>query len=368
MWQLGYDAKRLFQNQTGLGSYSRELLAALGMLYPAHRYYLYSPRLPDTPATRPFLAGPPYVPVGGPRWGGGLWRRYAWAGRARRDGLQLFHGLSHELPAGWAATGIPGVVTFHDIIDHLHPDWYPRADRWAYAHKRRQALRQAAGLIAVSACTRDDLGNAFGPALPEIRVVPPPVAARFYAPAGPPPADLPAAYWLYLGSVTPRKNLGLVVEALARQAPAARLPVVVAGQGGPYGRQVQARARALGVDRLLLWRPGLPDAALPGLYAGSVGLLYPSWYEGFGLPVAECLACGRPVITAARAALPEAGGEGALYVDPAQPDALAAAMDRLAGDTALQAALVAAGQAHVARFRPEAVARETMAAYAAWLG
>ncbi|RMG60440.1 MAG: glycosyltransferase family 1 protein, partial [Bacteroidetes bacterium] len=326
MLRLGYDAKRLFQNPTGLGSYSRELLAALGEAYPAHRYRLYSPRLGGGMETEVFRAGPPFEAVAGPRRGAGLWRRYGLAGQARRDRVALFHGLSHELPAGWGRTGIPGIVTMHDLIDYLHPEWYPWLDRWTYARKRRQALREAAMVLAVSASTRDDLGNALGVAPERMRVIYPPVGRRFYEAPGPPPAGLPATYWLYLGSVTPRKNLGLIVEALREQPVAERLPLVVAGRGGGYAREVAARAQQLGVAELLLWRPDLPNAQLPGLYAGAVGLIYPSRYEGFGLPVAECLACGRPVITTDRASLPEAGGAGALYVSPDAPEALASAM------------------------------------------
>ena len=354
--QIGFDAKRLFHNSTGLGNYSRSIVAGLARWYPGADYSLYTPRVRETPTTRPFLHHP-HLRAAAPNGGlKALWRTYGMTKDLARDGIDLYHGLSHELPLGLRKHGIKSVVTIHDLIYRVYPETYHWADRRIYDWKFRSACERADRIVAISESTKRDVVRYFGTDPTRIEVIYQPCAPIFYEPV---PADEDARWararvrWgvgeefvLSVGSIVERKNLLTVVEAYGRLEPAKRVPLVVVGRGrGPYRRRVAARVRELGLEKWMIWIEDLEeDADLAMLYRRALAVVYPSSYEGFGLPVAEALLCETAVITSNVSSLPEAGGPGAVYVEPGDVEGRAAAIGRVLGSSELRTRLGEVGR------------------------
>jgi glycosyltransferase involved in cell wall biosynthesis len=372
---IGFDAKRAYHNNTGLGNYSRTLIDALARYFPAHDYRLFNPKpstlyRPSAPNVREIL---PATSID--RAFPAYWRSVRVSGQLQAQGIQLFHGLSHELPRGIEDTGIPTVITMHDLIQERYPEQYGWIDRKIYGIKLRHAARAASLVIAISNQTKEDVEQYLGVPSARIRVC--------YQSCNPIYREavaeeklqevrrdygLPDRYFLSVGSIIERKNLLRICEAMALLKGKLDIPLVVIGSwGGAYKRKVEDFLQVQGLrtrvffisdNPLLASRAGYRSSAdLPAIYRQAVAMLYPSSFEGFGIPVLEALCCGLPVITSNRSSLPEAGGPGSIYVDPDQPQQIADAMYRVSQDDTLVARMRAAGLAYAEQFR-EAVCAE----------
>jgi glycosyltransferase involved in cell wall biosynthesis len=369
---LGFDAKRVFLNQTGLGEYGRFVLRGLLERYPDRRYHLYTPRQqagcdPELPTGQVAIGLPPGPARRGP--GAAIWRSFALGRRAARDGVQLFHGLSQELPRD-LPRGMPCVVTIADLLPLRHPEFFPAIDRRTYRWKSRWAANRADLVIALSQQTAGDLVTWYGIDPTRIRVIGMGCHPRFSR--GPDPDgvarvhrhyQLPGQYALMVGRLEARKNARLAVEALALLAPADRPLLVLAGAHTAdtprlldliRARQLEAQVRLLGP---------VPAEDLPPLYQGAGVFLYPSLFEGFGVPTLEAFRSRVPVITSLGEPFQEVGGGAAEYLDPRDPAALAAAMGRILNDRALAETMRQAGEAQATRFDPIPLADRLMAGY-----
>ncbi|MDX1910307.1 MAG: glycosyltransferase family 1 protein, partial [Saprospiraceae bacterium] len=296
---IAFDAKRYFNNATGLGFYSRTLLEGLRRYYPEHRYLLYTPynrgrlaasddgiRLPDTWLGRKFHP---------------IWRSHGLTSQLRRDGAEIFHGLSHELPAGLRRAGIRSVVTMHDLIFLRHPALYPRLDRFFYEKKYRRAALSADVVVAISEQTRSDLQSWFNIPATQIRVIGQScdtVFERLSLRWLPDPRALPlppgittpdSGFIISVGSLTPRKNWHTLLEALyLLKQEGLEIPLVAVGAGkGAYPERLRAQAQRLGLP--VYWIGYLPTEQLAALYRRATALVYPSLFEGFGIPVLEAM-------------------------------------------------------------------------------
>ena len=249
-----------------------------------------------------------------------LWEQTALPRLARKADADLIHGLVNVLPLG---SRLPGVVTVHDLSFERMPETLPRAKRLYHVRLSRASARKAQRVIAVSHQTADDLMHYWQIPSDKIVVVPNGVDQRF-RPGAPDEVaafrqerELPARFLLYLGTLEPRKNLDLLLEAFARwieQAPARNkeLTLVLAGGRGWFYERIFAQAEALGLSQRVIFPGFIPDGDLHRWYQAAEGFIYPSLFEGFGLPVLEAMACGTPVLCSDAPSLMEVAGDCAL--------------------------------------------------------
>jgi glycosyltransferase involved in cell wall biosynthesis len=366
--RIGFDAKRAFHNATGLGNYCRHVLRVLHDADPRHELYAYSPSPGRVPFDRPGGRFHPRLPQRRlDRAVPALWRQCRVVRDLVDDRIELFHGLAAELPSGLERTPIASAVTVHDLIYERLPALYARVDRAIYRAKCRSAVRRAGVVVAVSEQTRRDLVELYGVPEEKIRVVYQGCGERFQREPAPGEDEaalarhgLDGPYLLSVGTVERRKNLALAVRAL-RGLPDLRLAVV--GRATPYADEVRALVAGAGLGGRVRFLSGVRDEELPALYRRALALVYPSRYEGFGIPIVEALFSGTPVVTTRAAVFAEAGGPGSAYVDPDDPEELRAAVEGIRSDPARREAMRAAGLAHAARFRDDAVARGLLEAY-----
>lgn len=261
-------------------------------------------------------------------------------------------------------------ATLHDLTCWTMPQFHTPANVAAERRLAETVWKRAAGLIAISAYTRDEAVRLLGLDPRRIRVIHNGVDGRFFDAT---PAEAARAraryrlerpYVLWVGTIEPRKNLDRALDAWAALPASLReeFTLVVAGPAGWGDPQTLRRLRAQpdGVRYLGY----VPEADLPGLTAGAAVLFYPSLYEGFGLPVAQAMACGVPVVTSGVSALPEVAGEGALYADPRSLSDLRGALERLLLSPTLRQKLALAGRERAARYRWEDAARQSLEFFA----
>jgi glycosyltransferase involved in cell wall biosynthesis len=370
MLRIGFDAKRFFFNSTGLGNYSRNLLGSLALLAPENEYLLYSPKAPER---LPEVAENLSIRLPEGLMGRklpSLWRRKYICRQLKRDGLDLYHGLSHELPLGIEHTGIRTVVSMHDLIFLRYPHQYPWLDRISYTAKFQHACRVADQIVAISQQTRQDLIDFFNISPERIRVIYQQCDPRFYNPVTKSERQrlrqqhgLPDTYILYVGSIIERKNLLGLVQAWSSLPKGSRPFLVVVGKGKAYEQKVREELARQQLADACLFLPQLPTSDLPGLYQMASALVYPSVFEGFGLPILEALESKTPVITSQGSCFAETGGDAARYADPLSPDSLRQALLEVLEDQDLRAAMVAKGKQHAQAFRPERLVPQWMEVY-----
>lgn len=370
---IGLDGKRAVCNNTGLGNYSRYALNIMSMAFPSTRFRLYSPVAADNERLSPLLArGNVELAVPSLRFGGALaralWRTFDLPVTLKNDGVALYHGLSNELPLTISGV-VPSVVTIHDLIWRRLPADYKAIDRKLYDWKYGRSARIANRVIAISECTRRDLVNDYGIDPAKIDVIYQGIdpiftldidTARRQAIRA--KYNLPEKYIVSVGTIQLRKNQMMAVEALAK-LPAEVQLIFIGGTSGDYAAQVRRRVSALGLTDRVRFLDKVPFADLPALYADAVFSSYTSRYEGFGLPVVESLTVGTPVIAATGSCLEEAGGRGAVYVNPDDVDAYVEAAARLIDDRVYNDKLAGLGRRYVRRFSADAFAKATMATY-----
>jgi glycosyltransferase involved in cell wall biosynthesis len=368
---IGYDAKRLFLNHSGLGSYSRALVQAIGTNYPELRCHLYTPETGDRPDTRVFLNEPVYQvhipPRGMP---GTLWRTMGITKSLVRDEIQLYHGLSNELPIGIRKTGLPAMVSIHDLIFRHYPEFYSRVDRSIYNGKTKYACENADRIIAISEATKRDIIAAYRVPEYRIQVIYQACGERFYQMRSDSERvsarerhRLPATYMLFVGTVNERKNLLSLIMAMDRLPMELDIPLVVVGQPTPYQKKVERYIASRQMTERVLFRTDVMDDDLPAIYQSAILLAMPSLYEGFGLPILEALASGVPVLASDRSSLPEAGGPGSIYVDPEDPDAIAEGLARILESEDIRKPMSRMGRDYASRFTSAVISNQLMASY-----
>jgi alpha-1,3-rhamnosyl/mannosyltransferase len=375
---VALDGQPLLAPLAGVGHYTRQLILALARTDGGHRYQVVAPRPLRLLARRgvlPALAAPNVeliVPGLWPTVRAAVGRRLgrdAEMGGGRRPACDVFHATNNVFPYRWPSRR--HVVTIHDLTLLRFPQWHP-ADRLALMGPAlAPAVRRADHVIVPSRATRDDVLALLRADPDRVSVIPEGVAEAFrpletaeVAARLEPLGLRPGHYLLFIGTMEPRKNLPRLLEAMERAGSEVG-PLVTAGGRGWHDaglRDTIARLERAGRARHLGY---VADELRPALLAGARAFVYPSLYEGFGLPPLEAMACGTPVVTSNLASLPEVTGDAALLIDPTDVPALAEALVRVWRDAGLRADLRARGLARAREFTWERTARLTLDVYRA---
>lgn len=355
---IGFDGKRAVFNGTGLGNYSRLVIDVLSEFYPDNHYILYTPKIKENPELTALLCRP-CVHLKAPhkaQLSGAYWRSvHGMLDDAKRHHVKLFHGLSGELPLDVAKSGIPSVLTVHDLIFKRFPQWYKPIDRIIYDYKFKHACHDATRIIAISECTKREIMHYYHVPEQKIDVVYQGCNEIFRKPV---PQELtehvrakyhlPKRFILNVGTVEPRKNVMLAVKALEHIADK-DIRLVIVGHHTKYYNEVLAYAKEHGLGHRI-FASRVRTEHLPAVYHMAEAFVYPSRFEGFGIPILEALCCGTPVIAATGSCLEEAGGPGTIYVDPDSVSEMTAALDRVLSDSELRRRMIEQGLEFSTRF------------------
>ena len=286
-------------------------------------------------------------------------------------GGDVFHATWHLLPR---LRDPVSVMTLYDLSFALFPETHLRVLRWSSNVLVPRFLRTCDRVIAISESTKRDAVRLYG--IPEDKIIVIHLAAEDrFRPAAPGRVaevrdrfGLPPRFLLYVGTIEPRKNLDALLGALLRLKGQRReVPLVVAGRLGWLYDGFLTKIRSLGLENLVLLPGFVPDDDLPALYTAAEAFVYPSMYEGFGIPVLEAMGCGTPVLCSNASSLPEVAGDGGILLPPGDPAAWAEAISRLMESTALRGELRERGFRQASRFRWEETARRTWEVYRATL-
>ena len=377
---IGFDAKRAFHNGTGLGHYSRSLIHALAENYPQHQYWLFNPR----PSHSFSIKGEnihEILPLGLiNKTFSSLWRSRNVVKDLKQKNINLYHGLSHEIPVGIAASGIKSVVTIHDLIHERYPEQYNPIDVKIYSKKIRYACLHADRIIAISMQTKKDIVDFYK--IPEDKITVcyqscNPIFAKTISEEAKQIIkkryNLPDHFFLYVGSLIERKNLLNICKAIKILKDDLKIPLVVIGDGKKYKDEVKKYILQNGIQQQVIFLSDDPEIAslpsyrsaadFPAIYQSAIAMIYPSYFEGFGIPVLEALWSRLPVITSNVSCLPEAGGPGAYYINPASPEEIAVGMKRILYENDFGKEIKEKGWQYAQNFMPQKHAESVMQVY-----
>jgi glycosyltransferase involved in cell wall biosynthesis len=377
---IGYDGKRAFQNKTGLGNYIRSLMAILTHHYPQNHYTLFAPKLttlfdanvfPNVKAIFPKTSIGKKFPA--------LWRRSGMLNDIVKCNIDIFHGVSNEIPNGIERTGIKTVVTVHDLIYERFPQTYTLDVRYVSRWKIKHACKKADAIIAISQQTKDDLLNFYGVAENKISICYQSCNPIFQRTAGEEEKsivkkryNLPDRYFLFVSSITARKNLITVCKSLAILKEKTNIPLVVIGNGKKEKEEARKFMEVNGIANRLIFLNELAQSKelnfttaedFPAIYQQALALIYPSIFEGFGAPLLEALCSGLPVLSSNASCLPEVGGEAAMYFSPHDHETLATQMLQIATDENLVITMRSKGFEQAQKFTTQKYADSIMQVY-----
>jgi glycosyltransferase involved in cell wall biosynthesis len=360
--RFALDVSPLLGTRAGVGTYVERLVRALIAISPEHQYFLYTPHpLPDSDvAVLDACANVKIVCC--PGW--------LMGSRARWDGVDIFHGMNYKL-RGWGRYG--GVVTIHDLaLDRIpQPSRKLFGQQASFRRERRIALR-ASRVIAVSEHTASDIAALYGVPRERIAVVMNGAGGEFYPIVDKRVLDSVKARYgivrgdfiLATGGAEPRKNIARVIDAFGRvPGLRERFHLVVVGGVQRSGGALHEAVRRAELQSAVLFPGHVPLEDLRGLYSSCSAFVFPSLYEGFGMPVLEAMACGAPVICSNTSALPEVAGDAAILVEPTSAEAIAAAMTHVLSSEDVREELRRRGLIRAKTFTWERSARELLEVY-----
>ena len=384
--RIGFDAKRAAQNATGLGNYSRFVIRILNNFFPDDEQVLYVPNPKKIQHLDKATANgndndincKNATKIRFPQriWKRlrSLWRVWGIISDLKRDRIDIFHGLSNELPLNIRKAKCRSVVTIHDLIFLHYPKYYHWIDRKIYDFKFRRACSNADRVIAVSEFTKREIMKYYGTPEAKIDVVYQGCDPAFSAPIGNEELDevarrysLPQQFILYVGSIEERKNLMLVAKAIASRPSAFSHKIVAVGKRTPYVDEIRDYLEANGIADRMLFFHKVPFADLPSFYRLADAFVYPSRIEGFGIPMLEAISSGLPAIGCTGSCLEEAGGPHCIYVDPDDAQAMSAALCRVVSDKELRETMIREGYKYARNFTDEVLAGKVHETYSSIL-
>jgi alpha-1,3-rhamnosyl/mannosyltransferase len=354
------DARTATDHFPGIGRYVVNLSRAMARLATQPVTLLVDPMVKDTRLALPDLptVACPVAPFS-------LRQQWAVPRALRRAGATLYHSPYYLMPY---RPGLPAVLTSYDVIPLLFPAYFSARQRLVYRLGHGLALRTASRVLAISQATGDDLVRHCGVDASDV-VVTPLAADVHFRPQPREEIDrvrracrLPEQYLLYLGTNKPHKNLVRLVRAWAMVRPA-DTGLAIAGHWDARYPEARRVAEQSGLSHRISFLGPVAEGDLPALYGGALAFVFPSLYEGFGLPVLEAMACGTPAACSNVSSLPEVASDAALLFDPLDVESIALTLRRLVTDSGLRADLRECGLRRAAHFSWENTARQTLEVY-----
>ncbi|MBT3980762.1 MAG: glycosyltransferase family 4 protein [Bacteriovoracaceae bacterium] len=372
--KIGLEAKRAFHNFRGLGIYCRNLITGLAKYHPESEFFLYTPPFKDSEISsfnklykNTYIKGPNKL---GHKLFHQLWRGWFQTNDLEADQIDIYHGLSHEIPHGIEKTSIKKVVTIHDLIYLKRPDLFPLHDRLVYDHKFRSSAERSDLIVAVSEETKTDLIKHFGIDDQKIKVVYQTCDPAFYENTSSIDKDsvakkyhLPKDFILFMGALEPRKNALGVLKAWHQIPKDNRMPLVIVGKGKEYKNQIDAYIgrHGLGAEVMVLGNVNRIEGI--AVHALATIFVWPSHLEGFGIPLIEAIYSKSAVITSQGGCFEEAAGKGAIYVDPSSQEQITQSLTRLTDSKQLRCEYIDKGLVHVQKFHQENTTKELWKIY-----
>ena len=366
--RIGFDAKRFFLNRTGLGNYSRDLIRILETFDKANEHVLYTPKIKDTS----FISFKFSSAIRQPqnvlaKFFSSIWRSKWVVNDLLKDKIAVYHGLSGEIPTGLHRAKIKSVVTIHDLIFLKFPELYKPLDRFLYDRKFKYAVNNADKIVAISEQTKRDIVSFYGVPEEEVEVIYQGCHPAFKVSKTEEEKEklrekykLPNRFILNVGSIEPRKNAFQIVKAIENLD----IPLLIIGKQTAYSREILKYIEQKGLQSKVKILQGFTMDELATIYSMATIFVYPSVYEGFGIPIIEALYSGTPVITNKFGVFPEAGGPSSCYIDPEDVEELSTAISSILSDEQKRQEMKETGLAYVQRFNDEALAKQWIELYA----
>jgi glycosyltransferase involved in cell wall biosynthesis len=362
--RIGFDAKRAFLNASGLGNYSRNTINALNQYSKNNQFVLYTPKIEDK-LFENYKQFEVYSPESAlAKIFKPLWRSYS-AKRLKKHQIDIFHGLSNELPYGIHSTKVPAVVTIHDLIFMRFPEFYKTLDREIYRSKVKYACSSAHKIIAISEQTKEDIIRFLNVDANKIEVVYQSVSPVFFEHNNSENLlakyNLSKQFILSVGTLEPRKNQLTILKALHSEKTDTQ--IVFIGKSTSYIKRLHDFINVNNLSRQVKFLNNIPENDLAGLYKMARLSVYISHFEGFGLPVIESMASGCPVITSNVSCLPETAGDAAILCAPGNFTELGKQIKLTIEDEKIRSELIQKGNERARLFHPEYFSEKMISLY-----
>ncbi|MDL2227530.1 glycosyltransferase family 4 protein [Odoribacter sp. OttesenSCG-928-L07] len=365
--KIGFDAKRAFCNSSGLGNYSRNIISAINEFYPQNDYSLFTPSIKKYSDFAKNINAEIITPKSIWNYFPSLWRSVFLSSIIKKYDIDIFHGLSNELPPGIIKEKSKKVVTIHDLIFLRHPELFGPINSFIYKYKTNYAITHADAIIAVSNQTKYDLMEFFHIPGNKISVIYQPCNPYFlseldenYALTVKQNYHLPEKFILSVGNIEERKNIYSVLKAIHLHN--IDIPLYIIGRKTDYVNFLKGYIKLNNIQNVHFLH-SVNTMELKVFYHLAELLIYPSIFEGFGIPLIEALSCNTPVITNKDGCFQEAAGNGGYYVDVKNIDELADAMTKMLEDNALRDKLVKEGKEHIKKFDRQVIASNIIDLY-----
>ncbi len=360
---IGFDAKRMFCNQRGLGNYSRDLIRILSEYYPENTYHLYTPQIKvnvETNSLKTTIHKPHGIFSALPH---SFWRTYRIKNEILKNGDQIFHGLSQELPAGLQKTNVKKIITFHDAIFVRFPELYDPFYRRIITLKTKHACRYADKIIAISEQSKRDAIQYFDADEKKVEVIYQGCNNIFRQKISTDVKEyirrkysLPEQFLLYVGAIEKRKNIETLLRAISILN--FDITLVIVGRETNYSKVIRQLTTNLNLTEKVIYLQNTSTNELPAIYQLSKIFIFPSIFEGFGIPILEALSSGTPVISSKGSCFEETGGANSVYFDSKNHNELADAIQKILANESLQKKMITEGYKYAENFTDERIAEK----------
>ncbi|GAB4334963.1 MAG: glycosyltransferase family 1 protein [Flammeovirgaceae bacterium] len=372
--KIGFDAKRAFNNRTGLGNYSRFVIKSLSDFYSENEYFAYTPKISDQ-FGNDFIPQIKDVKLILPenfiyKKLGGYWRSFHLDTLLQNDKIDIYHGLSNELPSSSKTKKYQSIVTIHDLIFLRYPELYPFIDRKIYNWKFKNACISADKIIAVSSITKEDIIKHYQISPNKIYLSSMSCSSRFFKKYNNQEKEnilkkynIKDDFLLCVATLEERKNQMLIIKAIKLLSKENTPKLVLVGRKTKYVERLLYYIDKENLQSRVQLIHNVDNVDLPAIYQSASIFIYPSVYEGFGIPILEAMQSGVPIITTEKTTMQEIGQDACLYCNPNDENLLASQIKQLLSSKTLQKELISKGNERVKKYSPEVIVKELMEIY-----